>query len=131
MIDLDGVLPQLWALCNLGVRLALDDFGIGYSSLSYLNRLPVHRLKIDGSFVSQLHVERTRQLVRGIVEIAHGMGLAVTAEGVEAHDQAEILCAMGCDELQGFLYARPVPTEEVPWARFGGGVEHPRDGGNL
>ncbi|MDN5870178.1 MAG: EAL domain-containing protein [Nitrococcus sp.] len=124
LIDLDGVLPQLRALCDLGVHLALDDFGIGYSSLSYLNRLPVHRLKIDGSFVSQLHVERTRQLVRGIVEIAHGLGLAVTAEGVEAHDQEEILCAMGCDELQGFLYARPVPAGEVPWARFGGGVEH-------
>lgn len=127
LIDLEGVLPQLWALRDIGVHLALNDFGTGYSSLSYLNRLPVHRLKIDRSFVSQLHAERTRRLVHGIVDLAHGLGLEVTAEGVETRDQAEMLCAMGCHELQGFLYARPVPADEIPWSQFVGEAKPHRD----
>lgn len=102
----------------MGVHLALDDFGTGYSSLNYLNRLSVHWLKIDRSFVSRLNHARTRRLVHGIVDLAYELGLGVAAEGVETREQAAILRAMGCDELQGFLYARPLAASEISWERL-------------
>ncbi len=100
---------------NLGVTVALDDFGTGYSSLSYLSNLPIDRVKIDRSFVSRLDVARDRQIVEGIVALCRALGLAITAEGVETHDQADALRNMGCDEWQGFLFAYPTVSEEIDW----------------
>lgn len=114
-VDLDegGLLPQLQALTGLGVLLAIDDFGTGHSSLSRLAQLPISRLKIDRSFVMDLHQERQAKIARLIVNLARGLGFEVTAEGVEAPEQAAALLEMGCRRGQGWLYARALPLEEA------------------
>ena len=101
-------------LRRLGVGLAMDDFGTGYSSWTHLKHFPVGRLKIDRSFVSGLPGDRhDAAIVSAIIEMAHLMGMEVTAEGVETDAQAEFLAAHGCDLLQGFLYSRAKPSEEI------------------
>ncbi|MDN3516936.1 bifunctional diguanylate cyclase/phosphodiesterase [Aquisalimonas lutea] len=109
----DASMGLLERVRGLGVSLALDDFGTGYSSLSYLTDMPVDRVKIDRSFVARLPVERDRRILEGIVHLAAALGLAVTAEGVETGDQARILRDLGCDQWQGFLFARPVEAGEL------------------
>lgn len=97
-----------------GISLALDDFGTGYSSLNYLKRLPVDVLKIDKSFIDDLpHDDKAVNLVSGIIRIAHGLGLEVTAEGVEYEAQQKVLHELGCDILQGYLFSRPVDAENA------------------
>jgi len=102
-------------LRDIGVILAIDDFGTGNSSLTALQRLPFQILKIDRSFVSGIgtHDEDTT-IVGATLALAHGLGLKVVAEGVETRDQAEFLISDGCEELQGFLYGRPVPASALP-----------------
>ena len=103
----------LQALKALGVRIAIDDFGTGYSSLSYLTRFPLASLKIDRSFVADvLDDEADATIVRTIVDMAHTLGFTVIAEGVELDSQAAFLRALGCEQAQGFLFARPMPAEE-------------------
>ncbi len=116
--------PQLAAirmgeLRALGVKLSVDDFGTGYSSLTYLKGLPVDEVKIDKGFVDGLAADPAdRAVVRAVVDIAHTLGLKVVAEGVEQEDQHEVLRALGVDEVQGFLHARPMPALEVAaWLR--------------
>jgi diguanylate cyclase (GGDEF)-like protein len=107
-------LRKMDALVDAGVRLAVDDFGMGYSSLAYLKRFRLHSLKIDRMFVRD--VPRLRQdsaIVRAIVELAHALELHVTAEGVETADQHEALRALGCDSMQGFLFARPMSGDAM------------------
>jgi EAL domain-containing protein (putative c-di-GMP-specific phosphodiesterase class I) len=112
--DSDGTLATLHELRALGPRTALDDFGTGYSSLSYLGKFPFDKLKIDRCFVAALtHDEGSRAIVRAIVAMARSLGMAITAEGVEAEEQAALLRAMGCTEVQGFLYSRPRPASET------------------
>ncbi len=95
---------------DLGVRIALDDFGTGYSSLGYLRRFPIDRVKIDRSFVREISTNpNDRALIDSIIAMVHTLGMEVVAEGVESLEQAEILRACGCDALQGYLFARPVP----------------------
>jgi EAL domain-containing protein (putative c-di-GMP-specific phosphodiesterase class I) len=115
--DDERVWGDLAALQALGVRVAIDDFGTGYSSLSYLRQMPVDVLKIDRSFVRTMAASpQQAALVDGIVRLAHTLGLAVVAEGVEEQAQAELLRAMGCRQAQGFLFARPAPAGELtPW----------------
>jgi EAL domain-containing protein (putative c-di-GMP-specific phosphodiesterase class I) len=97
-----------------GVELAIDDFGTGYSSLSYLKQLPARSLKIDRSFVAGLGTNAADAvLVRSMVELTHGLGKRVVAEGVETHAQLVFLRRVGCDAAQGFLLARPRPAEEL------------------
>ena len=107
-------LRKMDALVDAGVRLAIDDFGMGYSSLAYLKRFRLHSLKIDRMFVRD--VPKLRQdtaIVRAIVELAHALELHVTAEGVETAEQHEALRALGCDSMQGFLFARPMPADAM------------------
>jgi EAL domain-containing protein (putative c-di-GMP-specific phosphodiesterase class I) len=101
-----------------GVGLAIDDFGTGYSGLTQLRRLPFTEIKIDREFVTDLATSRDDAvIVRSVVDLAHGLGLQVTAEGVETIEQLAALRALGCDLVQGYLLAHPLEAQElVPWA---------------
>jgi len=113
MENMDACASTLHRLSQLGVHLAIDDFGTGYSSLAYLRRLPMKRLKIDRSFIRDLpEQEHSRMIVKAIIALSHGLGLAVTAEGVETQAQIDYLVDAGCDVLQGFAFARPMPVEQ-------------------
>ena len=101
-------------LARIGVYLSIDDFGTGYSSLSYLRQLPARQLKIDRSFVRELECkEDARAVVAAVIQLAHALGLRVVAEGVEHGGQRDILLRMGCDELQGFLFAKPMRAGQL------------------
>lgn len=113
--DIDAAIGRLSQLKALGVQLALDDFGTGYSPLSYLRRFPVDFLKIDSSFVQGLAgSEHDRAIVRGVVDMAHAMGILAIAEGVEEAAQHEILRDLGCDLGQGFFWCEPGPLPTPP-----------------
>ncbi len=102
-------------LADAGFTLALDDFGTGYSSLAYLARFPIHTLKIDRSFVrDMLDHAQSRTIVESTIALARGLGLRVTAEGVEQQAEADLLHKLGCDCAQGYLFSRPVPAAELP-----------------
>ena len=117
MEDLRHILPILRELRALGVGLTIDDFGVGYSSLSYLRQVPVTALKIDRSFVSNLGVDtEARAIVAALIPMAHMLELKVVAEGVETEDHARLLGELGCDFAQGYLYGRPAPLEHEPHA---------------
>ena len=111
---------------DLGVRISIDDFGTGYSSLSYIATLPIHALKIDRSFVLNMMREpRHRAVVAAAISLAHSLQLKVVAEGIETAEQAEALAELGCDELQGYFFSRPLPAgefqrwySEFEWASF-------------
>jgi diguanylate cyclase (GGDEF)-like protein len=112
--ELGDAATTLAALSELGVLLALDDFGTGYSTLAHLQRLNVNVLKIDRSFVEQVTGnDRDHKIVGAIIAMAHALGMSVVGEGIETDRQLEELTALGCDEGQGFLLARPVPPEQV------------------
>lgn len=117
--DFDSAMSTMNRLRALGVLLAIDDFGTGYSSLSYLRQFPFDVLKIDRSFVDEVaESESAAAIVHGIVHLAHVLGMYVVAEGVETEAQAKVIRAAKCEAIQGFLYARPMPAEEVtPWLR--------------
>jgi diguanylate cyclase len=114
MLDVERSGAVLAEVRALGVTLALDDFGTGYSSLAYLRQLKVDRLKIDRSFMAELDAKPAEQtIVAAIVGMARGLGLAVTAEGIETSAQLDRVRALGCDGAQGFLLARPAPPEQI------------------
>jgi len=104
----------LMNLKELGVRIAMDDFGTGYSSLAYLQSFPLDKIKIDRSFVRNVDAKGSaRSIVSAIVSIAHSLGMETTAEGIEGPEQHQALAELGCDQLQGYLFGRPVPAEEA------------------
>jgi diguanylate cyclase (GGDEF)-like protein len=110
----------LAALRAVGVRIAVDDFGTGYSSLSYLANFPVHTLKVDRSFVSQMNRSAPAASLTGaIISMGHSLGLEVIAEGVETADQQDHLVRLACDLLQGYRFGRPVPFDQLPALRTG------------
>ena len=108
-----AVLETLDAISALGVNIAIDDFGTGFSSLAQLNSFPFSSIKIDQSFVRGPRNDRTARLVSGIIALGQRIGLSTIAEGVETSGQAAELLAEGCEELQGYLIARPMPAEDV------------------
>ena len=110
MLDPDRQIGVLSQLCALGVRLAIDDFGTGYSSLAYLRRLPASELKIDKSFViGMVDNPDDATIVTSTIQLAHSLGLTITAEGVESQQAWDTLNALGCDRAQGFHLSRPLP----------------------
>ncbi len=114
MEDIKATQRTFEGLARIGVFLSIDDFGTGYSSLNYLRQLPAQQLKIDRSFVNDLESsEDARAVVAAVVSLAHALGLRVVAEGVETSGQRDILLGMGCDELQGFFYAHPMPADTL------------------
>lgn len=117
--QLDNAAQVLGSLKKLGVGISVDDFGTGYSSFSYLKNLPVDTLKIDREFVLGMENSSTaREVISGIIDLAHRMNLTVVAEGVEAAEQYYLLRDMGCDFVQGFLFGRPVPAPELEGRYF-------------
>jgi diguanylate cyclase len=112
---------------DLGIQIFLDDFGTGYSSLSYIAALPIHAVKIDRSFIIRMmQHERHRAVVIAAISLAHSLGMKVIAEGVETADQANAVIELGCDEIQGFFFSKPVPAAEfvrwkatLRWEHFG------------
>jgi len=109
----ESVRNTLNLLRNMGVKIALDDFGTGYSSLSYLKQLPVDKLKVDRSFVMEMHEDpQDRAIIKTILELGHGLGIWVNAEGVENEVQIRMLRELGIDEFQGFFFSRPLPLDD-------------------
>lgn len=116
MTDPVNARRTLQKLSDAGIQISLDDFGIGHSSLAYLKDLPLQRLKIDKSFVFDIHQEHNRAIVSGVIDIAHRLGLSVTAEGVEDREALDILRAFGCDYAQGYFISRPLEESAfVAW----------------
>lgn len=120
--DPEGARRAVAKLRERGVRVAVDDFGAGSTSLGHLRGLAVHELKIDRQFVTELVAHpHDEVIVASVIALAHKLGLVVVAEGVETVAAADLLCAMGCDELQGFFFARPLPpAQALAWARSEG-----------
>ncbi|VTU25785.1 putative bifunctional diguanylate cyclase/phosphodiesterase [Variovorax sp. PBL-E5] len=118
MEDITATKRTFEGLSLIGVYLSIDDFGTGYSSLSHLRQLPARQLKIDGSFVQELETkEDARAVVEAVIRLAHALSLTVVAEGVETQGQHDILMRLGCDEFQGYFFARPMPADELArWA---------------
>ena len=108
-----GTKDTLNQLHEAGIQFSIDDFGTGYSSLSYLKQFPISSLKIDQSFVSELSGEEDGAIVMAIIALGHSLGLRVIAEGVEMTEQLAELRKMGCDEMQGYLFSRAVPAEDM------------------
>jgi diguanylate cyclase len=126
MEDIQATQTAFDALSRLGVMLSIDDFGTGYSSLAYLRQLPAKQLKIDRSFILDIDDSvDARAIVDAVIKLAHALGLSVVAEGVETEAQRDILLALDCDEMQGFLFARPMEPDVLlalatPTAGHGG-----------
>ena len=113
MSDINCAIDVLAQCKALGLYISLDDFGTGYSSLSYLKKFPIDTIKIDKSFISDLmYSEEDRKIVNSIIQLAHNLGLKVTAEGAEELDQILFLKKLGCEEVQGFYYCKPLAGEE-------------------
>lgn len=114
MEDTEATQRVMRALAELGVELSIDDFGTGYSSLAYLRKLRVQQLKIDGGFVRDLAASGdARAVVSAVIQLAHALSLRVVAEGVETDEQRRTLIELGCDELQGFLFAHPMAADAL------------------
>ncbi|MFQ3788092.1 EAL domain-containing protein [Halomonas sp. A29] len=114
MTDTASAIETLHCLRDMGVEVSIDDFGTGFSSLSYLKQLPIGKIKIDRSFVRDVTTNRhDSAIVQGIISMAHHLGLMVVAEGIEQAEQRDFLAAHGCDVFQGFLFARPMPLKNL------------------
>ena len=131
----ESTVQKLKQLRALGVKIALDDFGTGYSSLTYLKNLPIHKVKIDKSFVNDTADLQAQATILGaIVQLAHGIGLTVVAEGVESEAQRQLLVGHRCDQLQGYLVSQPRPEQDI--AKLAGlqpaeGLTPPRLSGRM
>jgi EAL domain-containing protein (putative c-di-GMP-specific phosphodiesterase class I) len=112
--DSDRAMTVLSDLKTLGIRIALDDFGTGYSSLSYLESLPIDILKVDQGFIAKIGAAPTgREIVAAVTNLAHVLGMTVTAEGVETQRQRDVVATIGCESAQGFFYAKPMSAAQI------------------
>jgi EAL domain-containing protein (putative c-di-GMP-specific phosphodiesterase class I) len=110
----EPTLATLHQLRDLGVRIAMDDFGTGYSSLSYLRSFPFDKIKIDRSFINDIaNKDESGAIVQAVTSLATRLRMATTAEGVETQEQLKMIQALGCTEMQGYLYSRPVPVDDL------------------
>jgi len=111
---LDENIEKLATLRAAGITVAIDDFGTGYSSLSYIARLPIDTLKIDRSFIIDMGISADHMaIVSTIISLAHALNMSVVAEGVETIEQLHLLKLLRCDQIQGFLFNRPLPFDEI------------------
>ena len=116
MESIDESRDKLRQIRELGVRIALDDFGTGYSSLGYLSRLPIDTLKIDRTFISQMTEKADdASIVSAMISLGKALNMTIVAEGVETEEQARLLRLLRCHEMQGFLFSRPVPKEQLEY----------------
>jgi EAL domain-containing protein (putative c-di-GMP-specific phosphodiesterase class I) len=114
ILNFDEISTEMHELSGMGVRFAVDDFGTGYSSLQHLHRLPISAVKIDRSFVQRLcDSSSSYPIVKAIIAVGHSMKMEVIAEGVELEEQKVILDRLGCDGMQGYLFAKPMSPEEI------------------
>ena len=105
---------QLESLSQAGFNIVLDDFGKSYSSMNYLKNLPVKKIKIDRCFIQHMDLnEKDQQIVQMMIQLALNLGMEITAEGVEKVEQLELLREMGCTEIQGYYYSKPIPITQV------------------
>ena len=113
MSDIQTCTHKLQVLSNKGFSIAIDDFGTGYSSLNYLRELPVHTIKIDYSFISEIeHSKKGAALVAAIVSMAHALDINIIPEGVENTNQSDYLEGLGCQIMQGYLFSKPVSVTD-------------------
>jgi EAL domain-containing protein (putative c-di-GMP-specific phosphodiesterase class I) len=113
MGDTNTAMDFLTRMHQLGVQMSIDDFGTGFSSLNYLKNLPVHKLKIDQSFVRDIETDQSdAAIVRSIISLGHRLDLKVIAEGVETLEQLDFLRIRGCDEVQGYFFSRPLAADD-------------------
>jgi EAL domain-containing protein (putative c-di-GMP-specific phosphodiesterase class I) len=110
----DRAVKKINDLYDIGINFSIDDFGTGYSSLSYLKRFKIETLKVDKSFIMDIKVDiNNTEITKAIIAMAHSLSLQVTAEGVETVEQLEFLKEHLCDKLQGYLFSRPLPADEI------------------
>lgn len=115
MLNIDYTITLLHKLSNMGIKITIDDFGTGYSSLIYLKKFPIHALKINEHFIKDINInEQNAAMVASIINLAHNMNLKVIAESVETEEQMKKLEELGCDEMQGFLFSKPLPPHQIP-----------------
>lgn len=114
MDDAELTVETLRTLKTIGVKISIDDFGTGFSSLAYLQKFPIDSIKLDRSFVSHCDRHGEAAIIKGVIAIAHGLGIKVVAEGVESEEQLAFLNEQGCDVAQGFLFSEPVPVAQFP-----------------
>lgn len=114
MNETETAIETLHQLRDSTISVSIDDFGTGFSSLSYLKHLPIDKIKIDRSFIQGVeHSADDAAIVQGVISMAHHLGIKVVAEGIETEAQRDILVGWGCDILQGYLFARPMPLDEL------------------
>jgi EAL domain-containing protein (putative c-di-GMP-specific phosphodiesterase class I) len=114
MRDVEKALPILTGLKDMGIRIAIDDFGIGYSSLSRLTQFPLSTIKIDRSFIHGVaKIAENKDLTKAIIALGRALSLSVVAQGVETKEQADFLRQNACDEFQGFYLNKPMPADQI------------------
>ncbi|WP_168123054.1 EAL domain-containing protein [Paenibacillus sp. HB172176] len=124
MQNIEKVIETILYLRDIGLKISIDDFGTGYSSLNQLQRLPISDVKLDRSFIQGVNQDvKKSSIVRAIIELVHSMNMRVVAEGVETQDESQFCKELQCDELQGYLFSKPLPATEME-ALMGGGGEH-------
>ncbi|MFT7430136.1 MAG: EAL domain-containing protein (putative c-di-GMP-specific phosphodiesterase class I) [Colwellia sp.] len=114
MTEIATAMNTIVILQNMGIKVSIDDFGTGYSSLAYLRKLPIDKIKIDRSFIEEVASnDSDLTIVKSMVELSHGLGKRVLAEGVETEEQLRVLRNIGCDAVQGYYISKPIPEEAL------------------